>query len=368
MVVQGGFQAFPVSSGTAQSVGLKEGKREMQQPPSEDTTARLRVRNLLRAGIEDSLAEDVRRGLNKERKQLFPKYFYDPLGSQLFEAICLLPEYYLTRAENEIFSLHAREIVEAASDGSTLTLFELGSGSATKTRLIVEALLERQTSLLYVPIDISPAALEQGALALLQAFPPLRVEAFASDYNTAIPRLAKHFEPGSRALILFLGSNVGNFEPTEARELLLSLRRVLRVGDMMLLGADLKKDRTILEAAYDDPLGVTAAFNLNLLARINRELQADFDLRAFRHVARYDEREGRVEMYVESTRAQRVYIGALKLEVSFTQSERIHTEYSYKYDLEQLSGLAAATGFRLARTWLDSAGRFSSNLLVAEDK
>jgi dimethylhistidine N-methyltransferase len=322
----------------------------------------------LRAGLEDSLAGDVRRGLNAERKRLFPKYFYDQLGSQLFEAICLLPEYYLTRAENEIFASHAREIVEAASAGTTLTLCELGSGSATKTRLIIEALLERQTSLLYVPIDISAAALEQGARALLQVFPPLRVEAFASDYNSAIPRLTEQFEPESRALVLFLGSNVGNFEPGEARDLLLSLRRVLREGDMMLLGADLKKDRAILEAAYDDPLGVTAAFNLNLLARINRELQGDFDLRAFRHVARYDEREGRVEMYVESTRAQEVRIGTLDLEISFDAGERIHTEYSYKYDLKQLSGLAADTGFNLARTWLDGGQRFSSNLLVAGDK
>ncbi|MCA1633967.1 MAG: L-histidine N(alpha)-methyltransferase [Acidobacteria bacterium] len=341
----------------------------MRQPPSEETTDRLRVRNLLGAQAGESLAVDVRRGLTAEPKRLFPKYFYDALGSQLFDAICLLPEYYLTRAENEIFASHAREIVEAAAAaGSKVTLFELGSGSATKTRLIVEALLERQSSLLYVPVDISTEALEQGSLALLQSFLPLRVEAFASDYNSAIPRLAEHFEEGSRAFVLFLGSNIGNFDPAGARDLLLSLRRVLRAGDALLVGADLKKEPAALDAAYDDPLGVTAAFNLNLLGRINRELGGDFDLRAFRHVGRYDEREGRVEMYVESRRAQTVRIAALDLEVNFAEGERVHTEYSHKYDLEELSGLAARTGFRLARTWFDEGRRFSSNLLVAEDK
>ena len=339
----------------------------MRQPPREETTDRLRVLNLLGAQTGDSLAVDVRRGLTAEPKQLFPKYFYDALGSQLFDAICLLPEYYLTRAENEIFASHAREIVEAASAGSKVTLFELGSGSATKTRLIVEALLGHQSSLLYVPVDISTAALEQGALALLQSFPPLRVEAFASDYDSAIPRLAEHFEEGSRAFVLFLGSNVGNFNPDGARDLLISLRRALRAGDALLLGADLKKDPAALDAAYDDPLGVTAAFNLNLLGRINRELGADFDLRAFRHVGRYNEREGRVEMYVESRRAQTVRIGALNLEVNFAEGERVHTEYSHKYDLEELSSLAARTGFKLTRTWLDEGKRFSSNLLVAGD-
>ena len=213
----------------------------MRQPPREETTDRLRVLNLLGAQTADSLAVDVRRGLMAEPKQLFPKYFYDALGSQLFDAICLLPEYYLTRAENEIFASHAREIVEAASAGSKVTLCELGSGSATKTRLIVEALLGQQSSLLYVPVDISTAALEQGARALLQSFPPLRVEAFASDYDSAIPRLAEHFEEGSRAFVLFLGSNVGNFDPDGARDLLISLRRALRAGDALLVGADLRK-------------------------------------------------------------------------------------------------------------------------------
>ncbi|MDQ3803266.1 MAG: L-histidine N(alpha)-methyltransferase [Acidobacteriota bacterium] len=332
-----------------------------------DAGERLRVERLAARADAGGFAEDVRRGLTARPKRLFPKYFYDELGSQLFEAICLLPEYYLTRAEAEIFAAHSAEIVAAAARARRVTLCELGSGSATKTRRLIAALLARQGELLYVPVDISPAALEASAMALLEAYPRLRVAAYAGDYDAALPRLAENFDEGARALVLFLGSNVGNFDRGEARAFLRGLRRVLRAGDAVLLGADLKKDAATLEAAYDDPLGVTAAFNLNLLARTNRELDADFSLRAFRHLAVYDEREGRVEMHLESLREQRVEIRALGLSVTFSEGERVHTENSYKYDLEDLAALASAAGFRLARTWLDSRRRFSSNLLLAEE-
>jgi dimethylhistidine N-methyltransferase len=309
----------------------------------------------------------VRRGLTSTPKRLFPKYFYDALGSQLFEAICLLPEYYLTRAEAEIFARHAGEIVAEAAGGARVTLCELGSGSATKTRRLIEALLARQDALLYAPVDISPAALEASARALLEAFPRLSVAAYAGDYAAALPRLPENFDEAGRALVLFLGSNVGNFDRGEARDFLRSLRRVLREGDALLLGADLKKDARTLEEAYDDPVGVTAAFNLNLLARINRELGGDFRVRDFRHVAVYDEGAGRVEMHLESLRRQSVRVAALDLSVRFEEGERVHTENSYKYDRQGLAALAAASGFRLARTWLDADGLFSSNLLLAEE-
>ena len=330
-----------------------------------DAGARLRVELLEPRAAAGGFAEDVRRGLTSAPKRLFPKYFYDELGSQLFEAICLLPEYYLTRAEAEIFAAHSAEIVEAAAAGRPVTLFELGSGSASKTRRIIEALLARQPELLYVPVDISTAALTASAEALLEAYPRLRVAAYAGEYAAALPRLPAHLREGARALVLFLGSNVGNFDRGEAREFLRSLRAALRAGDAVLLGADLKKDAATLEAAYDDPVGVTAAFNLNLLARINRELGADFAPRRFRHVAVYDEQEGRVEMHLESLADQRVRLAALSLDVDFRAGERVHTENSYKYDAAGLDALAAASGFRLARTWLDPRGRFSSNLLVA---
>lgn len=327
---------------------------------------RLRLINLAPEGARDDFAEDVRRGLGARPKFLLPKYFYDELGSRLFEAICLLPEYYLTRAEDEIFAAHAESIAAAAAAGATrVSLLELGSGSATKTRRIIEALIRRQNDLLYVPVDISPAALEQSARVLLQSYPRLRVTAYAGDYAAAIPRLRESLAEDARALVLFLGSNIGNFDPGGARELLASLRRSLRPGDRILVGADLKKERAVLEAAYDDALGVTAAFNLNILARINRELRADFDPRHFRHVARYDDGHGRVEMHLESTRAQRVTLRALGLTVDFAEGERVHTENSYKSDLADLLRLAQETGYASTNTWLDDEERFSSNLFVA---
>jgi L-histidine N-alpha-methyltransferase len=337
----------------------------MSHPASREESERLRVHRLTAAAADD-FAADVRRGLTAPRKFLLPKYFYDPLGSRLFDAICLVPEYYLTRAEADIFARHAEAIVEKAREGARrVTLFELGSGSAAKTRRIIDALLSVQQTLLYVPVDISTAALEASAGALLGDYEGLSVTAYAADYDTALPRLAESFEDGARALVLFLGSNVGNFDRAEARDFLRRVRASLRAGDRLLLGADLKKEAAALEAAYDDPLGVTAAFNLNLLARINRELGADFSPRDFRHVALYDEREGRVEMHLESTHEQTVRVEALDLDIGFRAGERIHTENSYKYSLGELSALAAATGFELGHTWLDPEERFSSNLFVA---
>ena len=337
----------------------------MKPPQDEGPEDRLRVRDLGTRGAAADFAEDVRRGLGSRPKFLRPKYFYDALGSQLFEAICLLPEYYLTRAENEIFAAHSDEIVSLAAWGSRVTLLELGSGSATKTRRIIESLLGRQGELLYVPADISRVALESSSRELLRAYPSLRVEAYAGDYDEAVGRFGDVFEGDSRALVLFLGSNVGNFDAGEALSFLRRLRSSLREGDALLLGADLKKSPAALEAAYDDALGVTAAFNLNQIVRINREFGADFDPRTFAHVALYDEPQGRVEMHLESRRRQTVRIPALDLQIEFDAGERIHTENSYKYDLEQIARLAADAGFELARTWLDGKGRFSSNLLLA---
>ncbi|HVF49087.1 MAG TPA: L-histidine N(alpha)-methyltransferase [Pyrinomonadaceae bacterium] len=343
----------------------------MGQPAAGDAAnARLRIRqpdSQDRGDAADLFAQDVRAGLLAAPKRLFPKYFYDELGSLLFDAICLLPEYYLTRAENEILNQRADEIVAAAGD-APLTLLELGSGSAVKTRSIIEALLKRQDELLYVPIDISASALEASARALLQSYPALTIEAYASDYESALARVRREtIDENRRVLALFLGSNIGNFAPAEAHDFLRALRReALHAGDALLVGADLKKEKHVLEAAYDDPVGVTAAFNLNLLARLNRELDADFNPRAFRHVAFYNEAQGRVEIYLESTRAQQVSLRKLDLQVGFAAGERIHTENSHKYDIPELSALAAATGFRLAHTWLDRERRFSSNLLIAE--
>lgn len=323
---------------------------------------RLVIHNLVRRDPVATFAEDVRQGLLSQPKRLFPKYLYDELGSQLFEAICLLPEYYLTRAENEILSARADEIVRLMKHPQRL--IEMGSGSASKTRLIIEALLRSQPHLLFVPVDISASALESSSRILLQSYPHLRIEAYAAEYFDGLSRLSKQ-QPGS-TLALFLGSNISNFEPEEAHGFLRALRQVLRAGDALLLGVDLKKDKRVLEAAYNDALGVTAAFSRNLLVRINRELGADFNLKTFRHRAIYNEAGNRIEIYIESTQAQAVSIPGLELTVNLTEGELIHTENSYKYDLRDIARLANETGFVCGRTWLDERERFSSNLLLAE--
>lgn len=336
--------------------------RQSPDPPHND---RLVIHNLVRADLSASFAVDVRAGLSASPKHLFPKYFYDALGSQLFEAICLLPEYYLTRAENEIFARYSDEIVNEISS-EKVSLIEMGSGSASKTRLIIEALLKRQTELLYIPVDISATALETSSRVLLQSYPRLRIDAYAGDYYDGLSAIKE--QPGGRYLALFLGSNIGNFDADEAHTFLRALRGVLRDGDALLIGADLRKPSAMLEAAYDDALGVTAAFNLNQLARINREFEADFQLRAFRHEVVYNEELGRVEVYIVSVRRQTVVIPRLEMEIQFAQGERIHTENSYKYDLAGLSKLAGATGYTRARTWLDGREQFSSNLFIATEE
>src|SRR5215475_983934 len=319
--------------------------------------SRLYIHNLVKRDPLTGLAEDVRKGLTAHPKRFLPKYFYDELGSQLFEAICLLPEYYLTRAENQILQRYSDQI--AASVVGYKTLVEMGSGSASKTRLVIEAVLRDQSDLLFMPVDISATALESSSRILLQSYPRLRIEAYAADYFAGLAELGK-LERG-RTLALFLGSNISNFDPEEAIRFLRAMRSVLHKGDALLLGADLKKDPTVLEAAYNDALGVTSAFNLNVLARINRELGGTFDLRAFKHRAFYNEAMGRIEIYIESLFKQRVRIEKLDLEVEFETGELIHTENSYKYDRAGIAKLANETGFECSRTWLDSRERFSSN-------
>ena len=332
------------------------------QSNSPDRRSRLIIHDLARRNGHADFARDIRRGLSSDPKQLFPKYLYDELGSRLFEAICQVDEYYLTRAEDEILTNHADEI--AASTPNCETLIELGSGSAEKTRKIIEALIRRCGELLFMPVDISASALEESSHALLDSYSSLRIDAYAADYFQALEALPPR--DTSPALVLFLGSNIGNFEPKEARKFLRAIRRVLRKGDALLLGADLKKDRATLEAAYNDSLGVTRSFIVNELERINRELDANFDLWAFGLRSVYNESLGRVEVYLESLRRQAVVIRSLDLTIEFKAGERIHVENAYKFDLEDLREMGEQTGFQLERTWLDGAKRFSSNLFRVE--
>ena len=335
-------------------------------------------------------AHDVRAGLTASPKRLPCCYFYDRLGSRLFEAICELPEYYLTRAETAILRAHAEEI--AAFFPGPTDLIELGSGNAVKTRLLIEAFFQSgiqaqnigrgsmaPRALRYVPLDICRTVLEEAARDLLPIFPELEIMAIAGEYHEGLEHLQSveaSFQlagkpnpnrqvenlPPRRKLVLWLGSNIGNLERTEAAQFLGRVCATLSSGDRVLVGIDLRKDGAVLEAAYDDSCGVTAAFNRNLLARINRELSGDFDLHAFRHRAVYNEQAGRVEMYLISACGQKVKIDQLGLEVGFAEGEAIHTENSYKYSQAEIETLAADSGLHLERAWLDPDQRFQLNL------
>lgn len=303
-------------------------------------------------------ATDVAAGLTAKPKHLSCRYFYDGEGSRLFAAICELPEYYLTRAETEILQRHARDI--AALFPGDVTVIELGSGNSVKTRLLLKALVPGRW-VRYVPIDIWRPVLEESAADLLQRFPALEIVAVAAEYHEGLRHLRS--ESDRPRLILWLGSNIGNFTREEAAAFLRRIRDTMTPADRMLVGVDLRKDRAVLEAAYDDAAGVTAAFNLNLLARINHELDGNFDLSAFQHRAIYNEELGRIEMYLVSTRAQTVTIGRIGLTARFAAGETIHTENSYKYSLAEIQAVAAAAGLQDERSWQDAAGRFELHLL-----
>jgi len=307
-----------------------------------------------------TFAEDVRAGLASRPYSLSPKYFYDDLGSSLFEAICRLPEYYLTRVERDLLVTYGREIV--ASFAEPLELVELGSGSALKTKIIIEAILERQARLTYHPIDISPEALVESSLGLIAANENLRISAHASDYSALLG--ARRLDTRDRVLALYLGSNIGNFRPPDAAALLELLARALHPGDGLLIGYDLKKDSGILEAAYDDPTGVTAAFNKNLLGRINRELDGNFDLDGFRFRATYNQTRGAVESFLVSRRRQNVRVGAADVSVSFSVGDTIHTESSFKFTREEIVELARRCGYLERKSYTDAGARYALTLFT----
>jgi L-histidine Nalpha-methyltransferase len=310
------------------------------------------------SGPRTDFAADVRVGLQASKKWLPCLYFYDEAGSVLFEQICDLPEYYPTRTERAILEEHADELV--AHVGHAVDLVELGSGSASKTRLVVEALLRRHGQLRFIPVDISRSILEESSLALVEDYDDLEVLAVAGEYHDGLDFLKG--EAGPPRLILWLGSNVGNFMRPDAIHFLQRLRAAMRPADQLLAGIDLRKDPATLVAAYDDAAGVTAAFNRNILVRINRELGGHFDVDQFQHEARWNESEGRIEMHLVSAIDQSVLIDDLNLIVSFAAGESIHTENSYKYSLHEIQLLASAAGFTADGQWFDSAERFSVNL------
>ena len=307
----------------------------------------------------DRFLDDVWAGLSQPRKTLPPKYFYDARGSALFEAICALPEYYITRAETVLMHSHVGDMSRRL--GPACALVEYGSGSGRKTRILLAAI----NPVVYVPIDIARTQLDATAAETAREFPGLRVVAVCADYMRPLTLPDLEGVGARRRIVYFPGSTIGNLTPAEATAFLTSARGQLMGGGGMLVGVDLKKDTDRLNAAYNDARGVTAAFNLNLLARINRELGADFDLSAFRHHAFYDEALGRIEMHLESMKAQSVTIGGRALH--FRSGETIHTENSYKYSIRGFQELAAAAGLSPVTCWTDPDGLFGVHYLIAPE-
>ena len=305
-------------------------------------------------------ASAVAAGLTQAEKSLPCRFLYDARGSRLFEAICALPEYYLTRAEHEILTRHADEIVARCT--TPVFLAELGSGSATKTRLLIEAFLRRQGRLRYVPVDISQSALDESAQSLLADYRGLEITAIASEYREGLHHLGK--DTRLPKLIAWLGSNIGNFSRGEAHHFVSGIRDAMGADDRLLLGVDLRKDAQTLVRAYDDAQGVTARFNKNLLARINRELGGSFDLDDWSHRARVVDGGGRVELGLVCRRACDVQIAALAQRYRFAPGDFIHTEDSAKYSQREIEELASAAVLRVDARWLDAGQRFCAVLLA----
>lgn len=309
------------------------------------------------------MAGDVRAGLLRAgQKELPSKYLYDEVGSELFEVISLLPEYGLTRADERLLRRHAGDIVSRLEP--RVLVAELGSGSGKKTRWLLEALARQQWTT-YCPIEISPTALARCETELSR-IECVSIVGFERTYLDGLLAVAARRNEDNQLLVLFLGSTIGNFDGGAAERFLTEVRRILFRGDALLLGTDLEKPLPQLLAAYDDSLGVTGAFNRNLLVRINRELGADFDLAAFCHEARYNSPHRRVEMHLRSTRDQTVYIPGAECSVFFRKDETIWTESSHKFRAEDIFDLARRNGFRCDAQWIDAEWPFAENLLIAD--
>jgi L-histidine Nalpha-methyltransferase len=316
----------------------------------------IRIDCRLGPGDERSLAYDVLDGLTRPFKELPPKHFYDAEGSRLFEAICEQPEYYPTRAERAILEAESAALVERTRASE---LVELGSGVPTKTLLLLDAMLEAGTLDRYVPVDVSEDVLRASAERLVERYPGLRVHGVVGDFERHLDALPP---PEGPRIVAFLGGTIGNFPPGSRRRFLRALARRLRPQDHLLLGTDLVKDPAVLEAAYNDAAGVTAAFNRNVLAVINRELDADFDLAAFEHVAFYDRHQEWIEMRLRAHAPHAVEVRALGLTVHFAHREELRTEISAKFTRARLDADLAAAGLRARAVLTDPGGRFALSL------
>ncbi|MDH3611411.1 MAG: L-histidine N(alpha)-methyltransferase [Nitrosopumilus sp.] len=298
--------------------------------------------------IEKTFADEICSSLSGDSKHIHPKFFYDKKGSALFDKICILPEYYPTRTEIKILKNLKSELSEYL-DGS-FRLVELGSGSSMKTRLILDIFSKIQNKIEYFPIDISEILTESSEL-LQKDYPNLHITGIIDTYEGGLEFIEKYDD--KKNLIIFLGSSFGNFIPNEGKNFLQKINSTMKKEDLFLIGLDLVKDKKILENAYDDSQGITANFNLNVLSRINDELDADFDLNNFEHCAKYNEKDQRVEMYLKSLVNQSVIISKANISLKLKQGELIHTEHSHKYKISQIKDLMEKTGFEIKQNWLD---------------
>jgi L-histidine Nalpha-methyltransferase len=321
------------------------------------TTDAIVVESYVGPKDERSLADDVLDGLTRPFKELPPKHFYDAYGAELFDRICELPEYYPTRAERAILEERSAEIVAATGAAE---LVELGSGTAAKTRLLLRAMAEAGTLRRYVPLDVTEAMVLTCADELVDEFPGLRVHGIVGDFERHLPHVP---EPDGPRIVAFLGGTIGNFTPGTRRRFLRGIAKLLRPGvDHLLLGTDLVKDPAVLEAAYDDSAGVTAEFNRNVLRVINRELDADFDVDAFEHVAFFDREREWIEMRLRAERRMDVHIGRLGLDVAFAPREELRTEISAKFTIKRLGADLAAAGLELCDVLTDPEELFALSL------
>jgi len=314
------------------------------------------VRSYLGLADERTLADDVLDGLTRPLKELPPKHLYDARGSELFDAICELPEYYQTRTERQILRTQAKPVV--ARTGA-VELVELGSGSADKTRVLLDAMREAGTLRRYVPVDVSETTVRAAAARLIDDYPGLAVHGVIGDFERHLTHLP---EPLGPRLFAFLGGTIGNFPPGSRRRFLRGLRKVMAPGDHLLLGTDVVKDPHVIEAAYDDSAGVTAQFNLNMLHVLNRELGANFDVDAFEHVAFFDRKREWIEMRLRAREEQHVRVEALNLDIDFSAREELRTEISAKFTPGRLRGDLAAAGLELVELYADPDKLFAVSL------
>src|SRR5277367_3939568 len=300
----------------------------------------------------EALIDEVWHGLLKRPRSLVPWMLYDAEGSRLFESITTLPEYYPTRTERGILAKYADAIILATGSdyARPLRLLELGAGTAAKTGILLDAATRLRNEVIYIPVDVSSDALDAACDSIGCLLPDVQLQPMVANYVTHPPKLERF---KGTMLAMYIGSSIGNFSPQEARSILRNLRSELRAGDVLLLGTDMVKDEATLVRAYDDRDGVTAAFNLNILHRLNRELGANFDVGCFRHRARWNRVESRIEMHLESTRDQCVNIPAAQLSLQFAAFETIHTENSYKFTQKTLDALLDDAGFSIEQTWTD---------------